>query len=124
MEQIGTQIKGTDVTLAGPKTEGLLRRLAAYHLQREELLAAQGKPQRAREAHRQYKRYLRNARAAAAARAHLERGEQCSGPMCIRQINGEGIRFKHEGKAYCSRNCMQSYFDGIEKGRVRTAALI
>jgi len=125
MEAIGTEIKGNDVNFVGPRTLDQLRRLAAYHLQREEILAAQGRPQMAREAYRQYKRYLRNTQAAKAARAHLERIEKCAGPCCGRQISGKEIRFDDlEGSTFCSRRCMETYYWRIEKDRARNAVSI
>lgn len=112
MEAIGTEIKGTDISIGGPVTAGVVRRLAAYHLQCEELFAAAGRPTMAREARRRYEECLT--------------AYKCSGPMCGRYIIGtEEARFRHpDGKAFCSRNCMESHYDGITKGRVRSAALV
>jgi len=126
MERIGTKIKGKDVGFAGTRTADQLRRLAAYHLQREEVLAAQGRPQMAREARRQYKRYQRNAQAARAAKAHLMRGKLCSGPCCGRQIAGDEIRFDDlKGHVFCTRRCMESYYwRTTEKDRASDAVLI
>jgi len=125
MERIGTQIKGKDVTLGGPKTSDTLRRMAAYHAQREEVLAAQGRPQMAREAHRQYKRYLRSTRAASAVETMMKERKYCSGSMCVREISGEEVRFRGSyGEVFCCRNCMESYYRRIEKDRVGSAVLI